>query len=184
MDSYVCFIAFIGLQLVFCCVSLFQISHRVWGLVQSGVRAERVYRPVYSAEVRTWLRQQTIHHFCTTVFPECLSLFLWAMLTSENCSAATVFLKQSQKLEHHLTTSPPPLSTLFLVCVCVYQQVWGVSVVSLNICGTLSSVHTKRLNIADQYWRKLSYLYKWILFILFILKNNSVYLVLLLFVSI
>lgn len=33
-------------------VCMFQISDRVWSLVQSGVRAERVHRPVYSAEVK------------------------------------------------------------------------------------------------------------------------------------
>lgn len=38
-----------------CLVSLFQISYRVRSAFQSGVWAERVYRPVYSAEVRTRL---------------------------------------------------------------------------------------------------------------------------------
>lgn len=38
-----------------CCflLSLSQISYRVRSFVQSGVRAERVHRPVYSPEVRT-----------------------------------------------------------------------------------------------------------------------------------
>lgn len=130
-------------------------------------------------------------------FPECLSCFLWVMPTSENYSAATPFLKQSQSFSsilRHLYTSgsigQPPRNSDMLGSV---KQQLAVpldsrgriySVVSLNM---FSSVHTKCLiKISDQHRRKTElFIYKKrSLFILFILKNYSVYLVLLLFVSI
>lgn len=47
-----------------------------------------------------------------------------------------------------------------------------------------STPHSERLNISHQWQKRWSYLYKWILFILFIPKTYCVYLVLLLFVLI
>lgn len=113
---------------------------------------------------------------CATTFPECLSRSLWATPPLGNYSDASLFLKQSQSsnfiLEHLLFTPS-------FWCECVRQPV-----VTLNIFDAWNSVHTKSVNISDQRWKRRSYLYKEILFILFILKNYSVHLVLLLFVSI
>lgn len=106
------------------------------------------------------------------------------------------FSEAIPKLQHHPNTSTSRRYIFFQTvceatasCLLWLFLPWSAGVtinsdVSLNIFGTRGSVHTKYLIISVQHQRRWSYLYKGILFILFILKNYSVYLVLLLFVSI
>lgn len=100
------------------------------------------------------------------------------------------------KLQHHPKTTTSLLDTLSLTCFCVKQQPaaycsWSHPVSrweSLQCCklgyvwNILCTLHVS--TSTSQTNRRWSYLYKGILFILFILKNYSVYSVLLLFVSI
>lgn len=133
-----------------------------------------------------------------TTFPECLSRFSGQSYPRQRMTLLQLLFWSNPKAPTsswyiyipsvHLFWDIPVFEATASCLLWLFLP-WSAGVtinsdVSLNIFGTWSSVHTKCLIISDQHQRRWSYLYKGILFILFILKNYSVYLVLLLFVSI
>ena len=150
---------------------------------------------------------------CTTsatTFPECLSCSLWALMPpSESYCAATLFLKQFQSSNiikaKTSTSSVRHAHVCVCVCVCVCVKQHPAAYCRCSHPGQISSGDHLQCCKLEYIWNvrfrshqtsphqhlrptwnmtELIYTKKQILFILFILKNYSVYLVLLRFVSI
>lgn len=107
-------------------VCMFQISDRVWSLVQSGVRAERVHRPVYSAEVKDATEMSGSVQHVRPCFQSACSFFSgWC------CPWRTTlaFLKQSQ--------SSSSIQETLLLTSSLWREWVRLSVESLNTFGSV-----------------------------------------------